>query len=48
MHLIHIHIPPHTLGAIVTLQVQVLVGCERARAEVQVSRREFHTYIHLD
>ena len=31
----------------VTLQVKVLVGVGE-KAEIQISRRELHTYIHLD
>ena len=39
----------HIFGAMVILQVYVLVGCGGgAKAGVQVSRREFHIHIHLD
>ena len=37
--------PPHTICAMVTPQVLMLVRCEGVRDRVQVSRREFsHTY----
>ena len=37
--------PPHTICAMVTPQVLMLVRCEGVRDRVQVSRREFsHTF----
>ena len=38
----------YTLGTMIIPQVRVLVKCEGGKGRVQISKREFHTHIHLD